>query len=145
MASGSDTAGIVRRLLPYSSAGLVLALLYVGYTFYSRWDARQTGERAAKAAEAREDQRVTDLYGGGEMKILAFYANPGIERQGGETTLCYGVSNAKTVQIEPYVDKVWPALNRCMTIAPKKETKYTLTASDPQGKSVTASLVVQVK
>ena len=123
----------------------MLALLYVGYTFYSRWDAQKAGERAAKAAEAREAQRVTDLYGSGELKILAFYANPGIVRHGGQTTLCYGVSNAKTVQIEPYVDRVWPALNRCMTVSPAKETRYTLTASDPHGKSVTASLVVQVQ
>lgn len=77
-------------------------------------------------------------------KILAFYPRETMVKQGEATVLCYGVSDAKSVRIDPPVDGVWPALNRCVEVRPKGETLYTLTAEGADGKSVTQSVSIHV-
>jgi len=52
--------------------------------------------------------------------------------------------NAKAVEIEPTVDGVFPALNRCVAVAPEKDTRYTLTAEGNDGQKVAASFVMSV-
>jgi len=55
--------------------------------------------------------------------------------------LCYGVDGASEVRLNPPIEKVWPAMSRCFTIATEKPATYTLTAS--QGKqSVTQTITV---
>ena len=78
------------------------------------------------------------------VKITAFYPRDGIVTEGGKTLLCYGVTNAKSVRIDPPVDGVSPALSRCVEIRPKGETQYTLTAEGADGRIVTQSAVVHV-
>lgn len=139
------TAGVLRKLLPYTSVGLLFAILYVGWVFYSRWQSAREAERAAQSQQAEQDRKVVELYGNGGLKVLSFYANPGILHRGEKTLLCYGVANAKTVELDPPVEKLWPSLNRCFEVAPVRETRFTLRASDTQGRTATESLVVQVK
>ncbi len=78
------------------------------------------------------------------VKILAFYPREATVFEGGSTLLCYGVSNAKSVRIEPPVDGVSPALTRCVEVRPKAETLYTLTASGADGKTVAQSVTVHI-
>jgi hypothetical protein len=59
--------------------------------------------------------------------------------------MCYGTSNAKSVSIDPPVADVWPSVNRCFPITPKKTTKYTFTADDGKGNKKTAELTIDVK
>jgi len=63
---------------------------------------------------------------------------------GGVTLLCYGVSNAKSVRIDPPVDGVSPSLTRCVEVRPKGETRYTLTAVGGDGKAVSQSVTVRI-
>jgi len=42
-----------------------------------------------------------------EVRITQFYAQPVLAR-GEKTSLCYGVENAKTVKLDPPVERVWP-------------------------------------
>ena len=77
-------------------------------------------------------------------KILAFYPRETMVTQGEATVLCYGVSDAESVHIDPPVDGVWPALNRCVEVRPKGETLYTLTAEGADGKTVTQSVSIHV-
>jgi hypothetical protein len=59
--------------------------------------------------------------------------------------LCYGVANAQTVKIEPDTGReVWPSVNRCIDLKPKKTTTYTLTAQDAHGNTKTAALTLEV-
>ena len=69
-------------------------------------------------------------------KIIAFYARDTVVTEGGNTLLCYGVSNAKSVRIDPPVEGVSPSLTRCVEIRPKGETRYTLTAVGADGQAV---------
>jgi hypothetical protein len=61
-------------------------------------------------------------------QITAFYASPAMPFQGEKALLCYGVANAEQVTIDPPVDRVWPAVSRCIEVAPIRATTYTLTA-----------------
>lgn len=135
----------LRAVLPYLTAGVVLAAIYAGWTVYSRWSANREGERAAKAAEAEADKKIVDQYGGGQLKILAFYSSPAAVKPGGRALVCYGVANAKSVAIEPHIDDIGPSLSRCIEVFPQRTTEYKLTATDAKGQGATQSFVLRVE
>ena len=114
----------------------------------ARWqENKQLEEKAAQEARARERseaQRTVETLGGSEFSILSFYATPGMIRRGDSIQLCYGVSNAKTVALDPPVAEMWPSASRCINLAPTKTTNYTLTATDAQGNKKSVSLEVKV-
>jgi hypothetical protein len=55
------------------------------------------------------------------------------------------VANAKNVAFDPPIDNVWPSMNRCVDVSPKKSTTYTLVADDGAGHADKAQVAVQVK
>jgi hypothetical protein len=136
---------LIRRIRPLIGVLIAAGVIYDGAVFYSRWnDARQAKQDQADA-EANHDQRVVDALGGDGLRIIAFYANPRIISRGGRIEICYGVTGAKTVRIEPAVGEVWPALSRCMRASPERDTLYRLVAEDGAGHSATQSLPVKVR
>jgi len=134
-----------RNPLLYTSIVLVAAIAYAGWVLISRRQEARVLERRAKQQERAEAARTFEMLGGGNFEILNFYAVPGIIRRGDSAQLCYGVSNARTVHLEPQTSEVWPSQSRCVEVAPKKDTTYTLTAEDGHGNSRTSSLTVQVR
>lgn len=127
-----------------SAIVLCLALAYLGWVFYSRWQSdRAIEERLAAHRQAQAKQAYEGM-GGDKFQILAFYASPAVVRRGGESMLCYGVSNAKKVALEPPVDAVWPSQSRCVSVVPSKTTTFTLTATDASGHVTSATAVVEV-
>jgi hypothetical protein len=135
----------LRKLLPYSSAGLVIAILYVAWTFFSRWHDTRSVERVADVERARADAKIVEMYGSGNLKIMHFYAIPGLISRGQKGLICYGVANAKTVRIDPGVEPLKPSISRCLEISPATDTRYTFTAEDESGHSATASVLVRVQ
>ena len=135
--------------LLYSSAVVALVLLVVGWIMVSRWlensrlEQRTRDEQAQKNRE--KDLRDVESLGGNELAIQSFYATPGAIHRGDSTQLCYDVSNAKAVSLDPPVAPVWPSHSRCVPISPKKSTTYTLTIADAAGNTKTASLQVTVQ
>lgn len=77
-------------------------------------------------------------------RIVQFYARDATLPLGEKSLLCYSVDNTKTLRLTPPVDSVWPALTRCIDIAPTKETTYTLTAAGEDGRPVEQSVTVKV-
>lgn len=75
--------------------------------------------------------------------ITQFYARDPQLPKGEKTVLCYGVAGAKSVQLEPAIDRVWPALTRCFDIAPVADATYTLTAVGEDGRPVSQSVTIQ--
>jgi len=138
-----------RNPLLYTSILLAAALVYVGATFYMRREQnREIEQQAAAEAAAKkraEDARTVEQLGGNEFKILNFYATPPVVHAGETAQLCYGVSNAKSVKLEPQTNAVWPSAMRCVEVAPKKTTEYTLTAEDGKGNSKTSAVTVTVR
>jgi hypothetical protein len=131
------------------SAALLLVLCYVGWIFYSRWHENHAINEEVTAERKEKDQRdaaaTVESLGGSEFKIISFYASPGEIHRGDTVTMCYGVSDAKSVSIDPPIGETWPSVSRCMQITPKKTTKYTFTAEDGKGTTKTAELTIVVK
>jgi hypothetical protein len=129
-----------------SAIVLCLALAYVGWVFYSRWQTdRAIEERLAARRQAQAKQAYQGM-GGDKFQILTFYASPAVVRRGEKAMLCYGVSNAKSVTLRPPSDDaVWPSQERCADVMPSKTTAYTLTATDAAGHTTSAIAVVEVR
>jgi hypothetical protein len=128
-----------------STIVILFAAIYSGLTFYSRWQEDQAWKARAAEKQREEDARSLEMMGGNRFDILNFYAAPGHIRKGETVDLCYGVSNAKSVTLEPNVANVYPAYTNCVQLSPRKTTMYTLTAADGKGNTKTASLTVEVR
>lgn len=135
----------LRRTIPFLGLLIVAALIYDGAIFYSRWSANRQAEKKSAQQETDQARKTVDALGGGGLKILSFYAAPGTIRRGEHTSLCYGVTGAKTVRLEPPVQEVWPALTRCVEASPRNNTEYKLFADDGAGHSTAESVTVEVR
>ena len=137
----------MRSLLRKAALLLIVPILvfavYDVPIFYSRWRYTRNEERAARAIEAQETRRTIAMLGGGELKILNFYGTNAI-RRGEHGTICYGVYGAKSVRIEPPVEKLQPAVAHCLQVLPSVTTEYKLVAEDGTGHTATKELTIQV-
>ncbi len=137
----------LRAVLPYTTVLLILAALYVAWTFYSRHESDRQAQAAIEAKKEAERKRVADLiYGSGEVSFSTFGADSGVLHAGESTELCYGVVNATAVKLEPPVaEDIKPSYHHCLEIAPKKTTTYTITAQDAKGNKKSESVTVRVQ
>jgi hypothetical protein len=136
---------LLRRLLPFTTVLTVLAALYAGWALYSRHQSLADDERESQQKQADADQEIVARFGGDQLTILGFNAAKGEVSPGGRVVLCYGVSNAAQVKIEPGVEPIKPAISHCLNVFPKKTTTYTLKADDAKGNSKSASLTIRVR
>ena len=134
----------IRRLLPFLSVGIFLALVVDGWIFYSRWDRDREAESVRVEKEAQQARRTLDLMGGTDLKILNWYVSPGTIHRGAPASLCYSVVGAKTVRMEPAVKELYPAFSHCVQVSPRADTEYKLFAEDSAGHTTTASLTLKV-
>jgi hypothetical protein len=136
----------LRNFLFVSIAVLLIGGSYVGWVFYSRWEANRAIEEKAAEKRRSQDAETFEAMGGNRFDILSFSASPDVIQPGETISLCYSVSNAKTVKIEPQTEEpVWPAFSRCVHVSPRKTTVYTLTIEDGAGHTKTASVEVKVR
>ena len=135
----------LRIILRFTWALVVLAALYAGWVIYSRRQENLQLEQRALEKKRAADRFTVEQMGGARFEILNFYASSGSIRRGETVQLCYGVSNAKTVRLEPQPNAVWPSVARCVDVAPARDTTYTLTIEDGQGNTKSASLTVKVR
>lgn len=124
---------------------LCLALAYLGWVFFSRWQTTHEIEQRIAAEKRAQAEKTFEGMGGDRFEILSFYASPGVIRRGDDVTLCYGVSNAKSVTLQPQSNPVRPSQARCVNVAPQKTTTYTLTATDAAGNTKSSSVTVEVR
>lgn len=127
---------------------LVCVAIYVGFVLLTRYESNRDFERrdaAQKAAQRREeDRRAVEQLGGSDLAIRSLYVAPAQIHRGEKAQLCYDVANAKTVTLDPPEGEVWPSHSRCVDLAPKKTTMYTLRIADISGKTATQSVQLQV-
>jgi hypothetical protein len=136
----------IRKMLPFTTALLIIVALYVGYTVFSRWKERRAASEQATREQVEGARKSYEAYGSGQVKVLNFNITPAIMRKGDKASICYGVSNAKTVTIEPKPDEnVWPSMARCVEVSPKQTTTYTITAQDANGKADTKNVTINVQ
>ena len=99
---------------------ILLAALYTGWIFYSRWRAVADARHAAAAREVERARKEVELNGGSQLKITALYATAEAVRKGQPLQICYGVVNAKNASFDPPIPDVWPSMSRCVDVTPKK-------------------------
>jgi len=141
-----DLLYVIRKILPFTTVALIVAAIYVGWMFFSRWQENRDlqHKRAEAAAESARD--VVNTLGGNDLKILSLTLDRGFIRRGEKLQLCYGVMNAKKVSIEPSPrEETWPSTNRCVEVSPTRDTTYKLTAEDAAGHTQSASVQVKVR
>jgi hypothetical protein len=138
-------ASALRPLLPWTTAALVLALLWTGWVFLSRHREAREAARADAERQAQSDREILDRLGGDKLTILDFYASPAAVHPGTHVSLCYGVSNAASVTIDPHLGAWKPALSRCIDVEPRRTTVYTLTAKSSKGETASEQATVTVE
>jgi len=124
---------------------MVLAFLYAGWTLYSRHQAAAEAERQAQQKQIEAEQRTVARFGGDRLTILGFNAVKAEVPPGGRVVLCYNVSNAVQVKIEPGVEPIKSAISHCLNMFPMKTTTYELSAEDAQGNTKSAALTIKVR
>jgi hypothetical protein len=141
----SEDKSPLSRIPAILPIAILVAALYVGWIFYSRWNYEREAKRAAEAQALEQARKDIELNGGTTLKILSLTASTGLLEKGQSAQLCYGVANAKNVRFDPAIDGVWPSLSRCVDVSPTETTTYTLTADDGAGHSNTAQVTIQVR
>jgi hypothetical protein len=141
-------ARVLRNMWTGFGVVAVIVIAYTAFVFWSRWQENSDLAAKQKAAQASAQRDAAEksvaVLGGSDFKIISFYATPGKIQRGDTVDMCYGVSNAKAVKLEPPVANVWPSVDRCIQVAPKKTTTYTFTADDGKGNAKTAQLTIEV-
>lgn len=139
----------LKKLLVYAFIAIVVAASYVAYVLLSRRVSTREIERrnAAKQAEQHraEDRLTLEQLGGSDFGIRALSVSPSVIRRGESAEICYDVTNAKSVSLDPPVAEVWPSHTRCFEVSPKRTTTYTLSITDATGGTVASEVQVQVR
>ena len=138
-------AGALRPVLPWLTAVLVIAVLWTAWIILNRRDEARQAEQEAANRKANLDREVIDRLGGDKLSILTFYASPPVIHRGTHVSLCYSVSNAASVVIDPGLGSWKPSLSRCLDVAPQHTTSYTLTAKGAKGDTLTADTKIVVQ
>ena len=120
--------------------------LYIGWVFYSRWEANQAIAEKAAEKQRAQDQQTFEAMGGNRFEILGYTAYPATIQAGEKSSLCYSVSNAKAVKSSRKQKSLSGRPSaRCVHVSPRKTTKYTLTIDDGAGHTKTATVEVKVQ
>jgi hypothetical protein len=136
---------VIRKVLRWGWIPVIAAFLYSGWVLYRRGAENRQIDATHEQRRAEQDAEILEKLGGGELKVVTFYANPPVLRRGQRGLLCYGVVNAKTVATEPPIPDLGPALSRCVEASPAQTTTYTLTAEDEKGNKVSSSAIIRVE
>ena len=144
MSESTKASALLRRILPYLTIAVIMAVAYDGWIFFSRWNDTRQAAKAEARQQAQDARHTLELLGGDQLKILDFYATPGAIRRGGHASICYGVNAAERVRIEPPVEQLHPAVSHCIEVSPLRDTDYKLIAEDHAGHAVTERLTIKV-
>jgi hypothetical protein len=133
----------VKTVLRSAAVGLLLALAYLAWVGLTRYYGNRKIERESAESEAAMYRRMVPA--GTALKITQFYASKPEIARGESTLVCYGVENARSVRIEPPIERLIPLPVKCFPYAPKRTTTLKLTAEGEKGGEASASLTVSVK
>jgi hypothetical protein len=129
----------IRKLIIVANVCAFVVLVYLVIGLWPRWFPPTP---KPKRVEWTSQMDWVDKRKG--VQIIAFYASPNLVTPGQHISLCYGVAQAKSIKIEPPAGDAWPTFTRCLDVAPRKTTTYTLTAIDAAGKQIQQTAEVRV-
>jgi hypothetical protein len=126
------------RLQAFLWVAVGVVVTNLAWVFLSRMPA------APRPVKAKADVWTGFEASGPGVKILQFYSSRNEVVRGEHAIVCYGVSKAKAVRIEPPVEQIAPNPNRCISVTPEDTTTYTLHADGEDGSFEKASFTVKV-
>src|ERR1700733_2055354 len=85
------STGVLQTLSRFATAGVVIAALYLAWTFYARHASDEQAARGVAAKQQAQRQREADLiFGSGEVKIVSYSVDKAALTRGESADLCYG-------------------------------------------------------
>lgn len=144
--SGRPARSPLSAILPYTTVAVIIAALWVAWTFYSRHEAnvKAQQEQAAQQAEKRQREAQT-IFGSGGLSFRTWGADKSVVHAGEAAHICYGIVDAKTVRIDPPVEDLKPSYLHCFDVRPKQTTTYKVTAEDAKGHTASEQVTIQVQ
>jgi hypothetical protein len=130
-----------RKLLIYANVALAFVVIWTAIPLLQRYR-REHAQPVEKPIRRTPEMDWVDPAKGAQ--IIQFYVYPNVILPGGKSSLCYGVAQVKTVQLDPPVGEVVPTFNRCLEVRPRKTTAYTLTANAANGTQLQRTTVLYV-
>ena len=128
-----------RKLLIYANVALAFVVIWTAIPLIQRYK-REHAKPVEKPIRRTPEMDWVDPAKGAQ--IIQFYVYPNVILPGGKSSLCYGVAQVKTVQLDPPAGEVKPTSNRCLDVSPKQTTTYTLTATGADGKQLQRTTVL---
>lgn len=128
-----------RKLLIYANVALAFVVIWTAIPLIQRYK-REHAKPVEKPIRRTPEMDWVDPAKGAQ--IIQFYVYPNVILPGGKSSLCYGVAQVKTVQLDPPAGDVKPTFNRCLDVSPKQTTTYTLTATGADGKQLQRTTVL---
>jgi hypothetical protein len=129
--------GVVLRLV------LAVVLAQLAWTWVQRHDSDLRLRRFLSGRHASPSRSASNS--GTSARIVQFYARDAEIVEGERDLVCYGVENARSVKLDPPIEKVSPALVRCFFVEPKADTFYTLFAEGADGSRDEATFAIRVR
>ena len=106
----------------------------------------QVSESVVLATDVALDDPEPQALPADRANILIFTPRPGSIATSGPTRLCYAVSDALQVRLEPEIGEITPTRTlTCIRVAPARTTTYQLTAQGRDGHPVSQELVIIVR
>ena len=133
----------MRRISHVLLIAIGIAAANLGWTWLERHSADLRMERTLQARRNRRDAVPADS--STRVKITQFYATAAEITDDDHNTICYGVENARTVRLDPPVEKLTPVLVRCFWVEPRQDTTYKLIAEGVDGSQDSASFRIRVR
>ena len=82
---------------------------------------------------------VPDEYMSPHLRILMFYSAEESPKLGRPSTVCYGVTNAVSVKLDPPLAGIKPSISQCVEVTVNQPQMLTLTATGKQGEQAVAA------
>ena len=134
----------MKTVLLYSAAGFLIALAYLAWVGLTRYSANRKFEQEAEESETARYRKLVPA--GTALKITQFYASKQEAARGESILVCYGVENARSVRIEPAIERqLLPLPVKCFPFAPHRTTTLKLVAEGEKGGEAAASITVRVR
>jgi len=122
---------------------LAVVLAQLAWTWLQRHDADLKLRRLLAGRHTATARSLPSS--GTSARIVQFYARAAEIVEGESDVICYGVENVRALRLDPPVANVSPALVRCFSVEPTRDTSYTLFADGSDGSRDEASFAIRVR
>jgi hypothetical protein len=123
----------MRQPLIALSVMIGVVLLRAGFVYL------QGPARPPAAKLEAPTSEMPDEFMSPHLRILMFYSAEESPRLGQPSTVCYGVTNAVSVKLDPPLAEIKPSISHCVEVTVNRPQVLTLTATGKEGEQAVAA------